>query len=113
MPIIRLGRITETPVPRTATTSTKLAPRVSRPRRRCGVAFRIINAATSSGTREPARHPFPAPVVPALVAAAGEVGVIAPGKLADIVIWDKDPIADITVLQARPRPRSSSRTAGL
>ena len=29
----------------------------------------------------------------------GEVGVIAPGKLADIVIWDKDPIADITVLQ--------------
>src|SRR5947209_10054560 len=57
MPIIRLGRITETPVPRRATTSTKLTPRVSRPRRRCGVAFRIINAATSSGTREPARHP--------------------------------------------------------
>jgi hypothetical protein len=49
----------ETPVPRTATTSTKLAPRVSRLRRRCRVAFRIINAATSSGTREPARHPFP------------------------------------------------------
>ncbi|MBV8505620.1 MAG: amidohydrolase family protein [Alphaproteobacteria bacterium] len=32
----------------------------------------------------------------------GEVGVIAPGKLADIVIWDSDPLADITVLQ-RPR----------
>lgn len=29
----------------------------------------------------------------------GEVGVIAPGKLADIVIWNSDPIADITVLQ--------------
>jgi imidazolonepropionase-like amidohydrolase len=29
----------------------------------------------------------------------GEVGVIAPGKLADIVIWDSDPIADIAVLQ--------------
>jgi imidazolonepropionase-like amidohydrolase len=29
----------------------------------------------------------------------GEVGVIAPGKLADIVIWDQDPLADITVLQ--------------
>jgi hypothetical protein len=30
---------------------------------------------------------------------AGEVGVIAPGKLADIVVWDNDPITDITVLQ--------------
>ena len=29
----------------------------------------------------------------------GEVGVIAPGKLADIVVWDSDPIADIAVLQ--------------
>jgi imidazolonepropionase-like amidohydrolase len=29
----------------------------------------------------------------------GEVGVIAPGKLADIVIWNSDPLADITVLQ--------------
>jgi imidazolonepropionase-like amidohydrolase len=29
----------------------------------------------------------------------GEVGVIAPGKLADIVIWHSDPMADITVLQ--------------
>ena len=35
----------------------------------------------------------------AMVNLTGEVGVIAPGKLADIVIWDKDPIADITVLQ--------------
>ncbi len=32
----------------------------------------------------------------------GEVGVIARGKLADIVLWNKDPLADITVLQ-RPR----------
>ena len=32
----------------------------------------------------------------------GEVGVIAPGKLADIVIWHSDPLADITVLQ-RPK----------
>jgi imidazolonepropionase-like amidohydrolase len=30
---------------------------------------------------------------------AGEVGEIAPGRLADIVIWNSDPIADITVLQ--------------
>jgi imidazolonepropionase-like amidohydrolase len=41
----------------------------------------------------------------AMVNLAGEVGVIAPGKLADIVIWDNDPIADITVLQ---RPADAS-----
>ena len=35
----------------------------------------------------------------AMVDLAGEVGVIAPGRLADIVIWDNDPLADITVLQ--------------
>jgi imidazolonepropionase-like amidohydrolase len=35
----------------------------------------------------------------AMINLAGEIGVIAPGKLADIVIWDGDPIADITVLQ--------------
>ena len=35
----------------------------------------------------------------ATVNLAGEVGVIAAGKLADIVIWDKDPVADITILQ--------------
>jgi imidazolonepropionase-like amidohydrolase len=29
----------------------------------------------------------------------GEVGMIAPGRLADIVIWNNDPLADITVLQ--------------
>ena len=29
----------------------------------------------------------------------GEVGVIAPGKLADIIVWDRDPVEDITVLQ--------------
>jgi imidazolonepropionase-like amidohydrolase len=29
----------------------------------------------------------------------GELGVIAAGKLADLVIWDSDPLADITVLQ--------------
>lgn len=29
----------------------------------------------------------------------GEIGVIAPDKLADIVIWNSDPLADITVLQ--------------
>jgi imidazolonepropionase-like amidohydrolase len=34
-----------------------------------------------------------------LVGLEGEVGVIAPGKLADIVIWNSDPLADITVLQ--------------
>jgi imidazolonepropionase-like amidohydrolase len=31
----------------------------------------------------------------------GKVGVIAPGMLADIIVWDKDPLADIGVL-ARP-----------
>jgi imidazolonepropionase-like amidohydrolase len=35
----------------------------------------------------------------AIVNLADEVGVIAPGRLADIVIWDSDPLADITVLQ--------------
>jgi imidazolonepropionase-like amidohydrolase len=34
-----------------------------------------------------------------LLGLEGEVGVIAPGKLADIVIWNSDPIGDITVLQ--------------
>jgi imidazolonepropionase-like amidohydrolase len=34
-----------------------------------------------------------------LMGLEGEVGVIAPGKLADIVIWNSDPLADITVLQ--------------
>jgi imidazolonepropionase-like amidohydrolase len=34
-----------------------------------------------------------------LLGLEGEVGVIAPGKLADIVIWNSDPLADITVLQ--------------
>ena len=42
----------------------------------------------------------------AMVNLAGEVGVIAPGKLADIVIWDSDPIADISVLQ-RPEEISA------
>jgi len=36
----------------------------------------------------------------------GRVGVIAPGKLADIIIWDEDPLADITVLQ-RPSQLAS------
>ena len=35
----------------------------------------------------------------AMVNLAGEVGMIAAGKLADLVIWDSDPLADITVLQ--------------
>ena len=35
----------------------------------------------------------------AMVNLAGEVGVIAAGKLADLVIWDNDPLADITILQ--------------
>jgi len=36
----------------------------------------------------------------------GEVGVVAERKLADIVIWDSDPLADITVLQ-RPNEIST------
>jgi imidazolonepropionase-like amidohydrolase len=34
-----------------------------------------------------------------LIGLDGEIGVIAPGRLADIVIWERDPTADITVLQ--------------
>ena len=34
-----------------------------------------------------------------LIGLENEVGVIAPGRLADIVIWNSDPLADITVLQ--------------
>jgi imidazolonepropionase-like amidohydrolase len=34
-----------------------------------------------------------------LIGLQDEIGVIAPGKLADIVIWSSDPLADITVLQ--------------
>jgi imidazolonepropionase-like amidohydrolase len=34
-----------------------------------------------------------------LIGLDGEIGVIAPGKLADIVIWNSDPLADIAVLQ--------------
>jgi imidazolonepropionase-like amidohydrolase len=34
-----------------------------------------------------------------LIGLDGEIGVIAPGQLADIVIWNSDPLADITVLQ--------------
>ena len=34
-----------------------------------------------------------------LMGLEGEVGVITTGKLADIVIWNSDPLADITVLQ--------------
>ena len=29
----------------------------------------------------------------------GQVGEIAPGKLADVIVLDDDPLADITVLQ--------------
>jgi imidazolonepropionase-like amidohydrolase len=35
-----------------------------------------------------------------LLGLAGELGVVAPGMLADIVIWNRDPVADITVLQS-------------
>ena len=45
-----------------------------------------------------------------MVNLAGEVGVIAPGKLAGTVIWDKDPIADITVLR-RPAERKPAGAA--
>ncbi len=34
-----------------------------------------------------------------LIGLDGEIGMIAPGRLADIVVWDGDPTADITVLQ--------------
>jgi imidazolonepropionase-like amidohydrolase len=35
----------------------------------------------------------------ALIGHPAELGVVAPGMLADIVIWNRDPAADITVLQ--------------
>jgi imidazolonepropionase-like amidohydrolase len=35
----------------------------------------------------------------AMVGLKDKVGVVAPGKLADIVVWDNDPIQDITILQ--------------
>ena len=47
-----------------------------------------------------------------LVGLEGEVGVIAPGKLVDIVIWNSDPIGDITVLQ-RPGEISTIIKHGL
>jgi imidazolonepropionase-like amidohydrolase len=34
-----------------------------------------------------------------LIGLQDEIGLIAPGKLADIVVWNSDPLADITVLQ--------------
>lgn len=34
-----------------------------------------------------------------VIGLAGKVGVIAPDMLADIIVWDKDPLADIRVLQ--------------
>jgi hypothetical protein len=40
------------------------------------------------------------------------IGIIAPGKLADIVIWNSDPLANITVLGGRAKSRPSSRTVG-
>src|SRR3954453_3720060 len=55
MPIIRLGKITETPAARAAISSTKPTPRVLRPKPRCGIASWIIKSATSCDTREPAR----------------------------------------------------------
>jgi imidazolonepropionase-like amidohydrolase len=42
-----------------------------------------------------------------LMGVEGEVGVIASGKLADIVIWNYDPLADITVLH-RPSEISTN-----
>jgi len=42
----------------------------------------------------------------AIVNLAAEVGMITPGRLADIVIWANDPLADITVLQ-RPNEISA------
>lgn len=34
-----------------------------------------------------------------MVGLKDQVGIVAPGKLADVVVWDNDPIKDITVLQ--------------
>jgi len=54
-----------------------------------------------------------------LMGLEGEVGVIAPGKLADIVIRNSDPIADITVqadclgrIDERPRFRQAGAGSG-
>jgi cytosine/adenosine deaminase-related metal-dependent hydrolase len=42
----------------------------------------------------------------ALLGLEGEIGVIAAGELADIVVWNSNPLADITVLQ-RPHEISA------
>ncbi|MEU0720034.1 amidohydrolase family protein [Streptomyces lavendulocolor] len=34
-----------------------------------------------------------------LAGRGGDAGVVAPGRLADLVVWDRDPAADLTVLQ--------------
>jgi imidazolonepropionase-like amidohydrolase len=39
----------------------------------------------------------------ALAIGRDDVGVLAPGKLADLVVWDRDPAEDIRVLQRTPR----------
>jgi len=53
-----------------------------------GMAARdAIVAATSTAARAIARE---------------DIGVLAPGKLADIAAWDGDPLADIEVVRRRP-----------
>jgi imidazolonepropionase-like amidohydrolase len=32
-----------------------------------------------------------------------DIGILRPGALADIAVWDGDPLADIAVLQTAPR----------
>jgi imidazolonepropionase-like amidohydrolase len=41
-----------------------------------------------------------------LAGRGGDAGVVAPGRLADLVVWDRDPAADLTVLQDRGALRS-------
>lgn len=35
----------------------------------------------------------------ATIGLEGKVGIVAPGMLADVIVWNRDPLADITVLQ--------------
>ncbi|MGW2592402.1 amidohydrolase family protein [Streptomyces sp. NPDC001515] len=41
-----------------------------------------------------------------LAGRGADAGVVAPGRLADLVVWDRDPAADLTVLQDRSALRT-------
>ena len=100
MPIIRLGRIIETPMPRAATTLAKPAPRAWQPKPRCDIALRIIKAVTRRGTREPCAR--------GRVAHEEHNAALATASMAD----DDLAIVGAYCPGARNRSRLRSRAAG-